>query len=81
MISCFIVARLRRLNGTYALTAILSVLVFTIFLPFLGVTVTVTLHEPTLRAFTELPETLHIFDVDEETDIEIFAPVATGILR
>lgn len=38
------------------------VVVFTVDLPFLGFTVTVTLHEPALRTLIDLPIILHTFE-------------------
>jgi hypothetical protein len=38
-----------------------NVTVFEVALPFLGVTVTVTLHDPVLRPFRAVPDTLQYF--------------------
>ena len=46
-------------------------------LPFFGVTVTVTLHDPALRAFTPLPDTLQNLLDAPATLIAYFAPAGT----
>ena len=46
-------------------------------LPFFGVTVTVTLHDPALRAFTPLPDTLQNLLDALATLIAYFAPAGT----
>lgn len=52
---------------------------FVVFLPFFGVTVTVTLHVPVLRPFRVFPTTLHtVLELLDET-IETVAPVGTVI--
>jgi hypothetical protein len=56
---------------------ILSVTVFAVALPFFGVTVTVTLHDPALRAFTPLPDTLQNLLDAPATLIAYFAPAGT----
>ena len=56
---------------------ILSVTVFAVALPFFGVTVTVTLHDPALRAFTPLPDTLQNLLAAPATLIAYFAPAGT----
>ena len=56
---------------------IFKVTVFAVALPFFGVTVTVTLHDPALRAFTPLPDTLQNLLDALATLIAYFAPAGT----
>jgi hypothetical protein len=58
---------------------IFKVTVFAVALPFFGVTVTVTLHDPALRAFTPLPDTLQNLLDAPATLIAYFAPAGTFI--
>jgi len=53
------------------------VTVFDVALPFFGVTVTVTRHEPFFRPFTDVPETLHTFAEDAGTLSVTLDPEAT----
>ena len=57
----------------------MRVTVFDVALPFLGVTVTVTLHDPAFSAFTDVPDTLQNFDDAAATFTLTFAPAATVI--
>jgi hypothetical protein len=47
-------------------------MVFEVVMPFLGLTVTVTLHEPALKPFSEEPETLQYLAWLDATFIETF---------
>ncbi len=49
-------------------------IVLEVGLPFLGVTVTITLQEPTFNALTEVPSILQNFVDNGETLTEVFEP-------
>ena len=55
-----------------------SVTVLEVAVPFFGVTVTVTLHDPTFKPFSVVPATRQIAAVLGDTCSNIFAPVGTA---
>ena len=57
------------------------VVVFTIVLPFLGLTVNVTLHEPDFSTLMDLPAILHTFEEVEAIFADKTVPEATGIFK
>ena len=63
--------------GGYFVT--FSVTVLEVAVPFLGVTVTVTLHDPTFKPFSVVPATRQIAAVLGDTFSNTFAPVGTAI--
>ena len=56
-----------------------SVTVLEVAVPFFGVTVTVTLHDPTFKPFSVVPATRQIAAVLGDTFSNTFAPVGTAI--
>ena len=61
--------------GGYVVT--FSVTVLEVAVPFLGVTVTVTLHDPTFKPFSVVPATRQIAAVLDDAFSNIVAPVGT----
>lgn len=57
------------------------VVVFTMVLPFLGLTVMVNLQEPDFSTLMDLPTILHTFEDVEAIFADKTAPDATGIFK